>query len=377
MTDAGSAVVLGAGMVGAAMARDLARDGAFNVLAVDVDPAVLALLEGRPGITTSQADLGAPAAIRGVIEGADLVLGALPSVLGLQALQTVIEAGKPYCDISFMPEDGTRLDGLAREHGVTAVMDCGVAPGLANMIIGHCVSALDRTDDVIFYVGGLPLEPAWPFLYKAPFAPADVLEEYTRPARFVEDGVLITKAALSDAELIEFEGVGTLEAFNTDGLRSLLKLPVPNIKEKTLRWPGHIELMRVFRETGFFAKEEIEVGGARVRPLDVTSRLMFPHWKLAPGEREFTLLTVHVKGTKDGRPASFDYRLYDEYDEATDEASMSRTTGYPCTIVARMLADGRFDRPGVHSPEALGAEPGVLDHVITELARRGVVVERR
>ena len=175
---------------------------------------------------------------------------------------------------------------LAQQHGVTVLTDCGVAPGMDNIILGYH-HALMEVDAFECYVGGLPVKRSWPYEYKAPFSPIDVVEEYTRPARVVENGKIVTKPAMSDAEYIDIDPIGTLEAFNTDGLRTLLKtMKVPNMKEKTLRYPGHIEYMRVLRETGLFGKEQIEVKGVKVRPLDVTTTLLFPMWKIGPEEEE-------------------------------------------------------------------------------------------
>ncbi len=372
------AVVLGCGLVGATMARDLAADPDFVVTACDISQKNLDRLQGCPRLTTQCQDLGGPDQIKKAIGDADIVVGAMPSTLGFMTLRTVIESGKPFADISFMIEDQTELDGLAKKHGVTAVVDCGVAPGLANIIIGHCAVGLEQVDDVTFYVGGLPKVRSWPYQYKAPFAPADVLEEYTRPSRLVENGRVVVRPALSEPELIDFPRVGTLEAFNTDGLRSLIKtIPATNMKEKTLRYPGHIELMRAFRETGLFSKEPIEVKGVTVRPLDVTSRLLFPKWTYEPGEEEFTVLRVIVEGRQAGQRLRHTYDLYDEYDKATGQSSMARTTGFPCAIVARMLACGKFREPGVHPPECLGRQGGILDYLIKELSRRGVHVTYR
>jgi saccharopine dehydrogenase-like NADP-dependent oxidoreductase len=367
------AIVLGAGMVGATIARDLAADDRLHVTAADVNQKNLDRLAGTPNLAPLRADLGSPDQVRALVKDFDVVADALPSTLGLQTLRAVIEAGKPYVDISFMAEDPLSLDALAKERRTTAVVDCGVAPGLANLIIGHVHAALDRTDDVAFYVGGLPKQRCWPYLYKAPFAPADVLEEYTRPVRLVENGRVVVKTALSEPELIDFPRVGTLEAFNTDGLRSLIRtINAPNMKEKTLRHPGHLELMRVLRETGFFGKDEIDVRGAKVRPLDVTSKLLFPMWTLQPGEEEFTILRVIVEGVKAGHRVRHVYDLYDEYDAKTAQTSMARTTGFPCAIVARMLAFGEFADPGVFPPELLALRPGLFDRVTRDLAARGV-----
>lgn len=371
------AVVLGCGLVGATMARDMASDPAYAVRAMDVSDANLNRLRGVDNIETRQADLGNPTAIKAAVADADVVLGAMPSALGLMVLRSVIESRKPFADISFMAEDARQLDVLAREREVTAVVDCGVAPGLANMIVGHGHAALERTTRVAYYVGGLPKNPTWPYGYKAPFAPGDVIEEYTRPARLKVNGAVVTRPALSDREMFEFDRVGPLEAFNTDGLRSLLDtIDCPNMVEKTLRYPGHAELMAVLRETGYFNKDELDVRGVKVRPIDVTARLLFPLWKHAENEAEFTLLRVIVEGQQDGRDVRIIHELYDEFEPATKQSSMARTTGFPCAIVARMLAEGRIARHGVLPPEALGMMPGVMEHVTAELARRGVRLQR-
>ncbi len=365
--------VLGCGMVGATMARDLADDESLDVTAVDVSPRNLEALRQVGGLKTAQRDLANPEEVKAAIAQADVVVGAMPSKLGFMILRTVIESGKPFADISFLIEDAMALNDLARQRGVTAVFDCGVAPGLANMIIGHCHKSLDQTDRVVYYVGGLPRHPSWPYLYKAPFAPSDVVEEYTRPVRMMENGRRVVKPALSEPERIKLPQAPELEAFNTDGLRSLLQtIAAPNMVEKTLRYPGHCELMAVLRETGFFAKEEIEVGGLKVRPLDVTSKLLFPLWTYQPAEEEFTVLRVIVEGRKDGRRLRHTYDLYDEYDAKTGQTSMARTTGFTCVIVARMLAWGDLNKPGVLAPEQLGMIPGALDHVTQALAARGV-----
>jgi saccharopine dehydrogenase-like NADP-dependent oxidoreductase len=367
------AVVLGCGMVGATMVRDLASDPSISVTACDFSEANLARLPQDAAIARRRVDLRDQAALREAIAQADVVLGALPSVMGLAALRTVIEAGKPYSDISFMPEDAGQLDELAKARRVTAVVDCGVAPGLSNLLAGHIHAQVDELESLRMYVGGLPFVRRWPYEYKAPFAPSDVVEEYTRPARFIEGGRLVTRPALTDIELLDFPEVGTLEAFNTDGLRSLLHtIPARNMIEKTLRYPGHARLMAALRETGFFGREPVEVKGTAIRPIDVTEALLFRLWKPGEGEREFTVLRVEAEGLKAGRAVQFRYDLYDETDTQRGMSSMARTTAFPCAIVARMLLRGEFAEPGVYPPELLGRRPGMLDRMTTELAVRGV-----
>ncbi|MDQ7086353.1 MAG: saccharopine dehydrogenase family protein [Acidobacteriota bacterium] len=370
-----SVVVLGAGMVGSVIADDLARQGGYRVTVIDRDEARLDSLRRRIGskVIVQRADLASPAGVREVVAPHDLVIGALSSTLGYRVLEAVIEAGRNCCDISFMPERALDLDERARRAGVTAVVDCGVAPGLSHMMAGAGVAALDQARSVEIYVGGLPVVRQWPFEYKAAFAPRDVIEEYTRPSRLVVRGRVVEKPALSECELIDIPGVGTLEAFNTDGLRTLVEtLVVPDMKEKTLRYPGHVELMRVFREAGFLSSEPVEVEGVRVRPVDLFSALVFPSWSYAPGEEDLTVMRVVVRGTRDGRRVTLSWDLLDRYDPRREQTSMARTTAFPCAIVARLIDEGRVGQRGVIPPERLGGDSALFRHVLAELGERGV-----
>lgn len=367
-------------MVGTVMAMDLCSDDAFaHVTIVDASAEALDRASARTGrgVRTVRADLSDPDTVGSVVCDSDIVLGALPSTIGYQALRAVIEAGKHYCDISFMREDGTDLDGLARDRGVTAVIDCGVAPGLSNMLAGYASTQLDEIDRVAIYVGGLPVERRWPYQYKAPFSPYDVIEEYTRPSRIVEHGSVVTRPALSDRELIDFAGIGTLEAFVTDGLRSLVStIKAQHMVEKTLRYPGHCQLMAVLRHIGLFNHQPILVGPDRleIRPIDVTSALMFPQWEYDDHEPDLTVMRVIVEGARKGRMERVRYQwdLLDRYDTETNTSSLARTTALPNTIMARLVADGQFREPGVHPPERVGRVPGLLDRVLEQLAQRGV-----
>jgi lysine 6-dehydrogenase len=303
-----------------------------------------------------------------------MVVNAVPGFMGYQTLKAIIQAGKDVVDISFFIEDPMALDELARQKNVTAIMDCGVAPGMCNILIGYVHHILEETDNVVYYVGGLPEVREWPWEYKAVFSPIDVIEEYTRPARIVEDGKIVVKAALSDAELINFPGIGTLEAFNTDGLRSLVNtIKAPNMKEKTLRYPGHIEKMRILRETGFFSTEEIPMNGFSIRPIDFTAKILFPKWKLKPGELDFTLMQVIVEGKKEGKSLRFTYDLFDTYDSGSGIHSMARTTGYTATVALRMIADGLYTHKGVSVPEMIGTQPECVKYLLNGLNERGVV----
>jgi saccharopine dehydrogenase-like NADP-dependent oxidoreductase len=225
-------------------------------------------------------------------------------------------------------------------------------------------------------VGGLPFKRSWPFEYKAPFSPIDVIEEYTRPARLVSGGKIIERPALSEREYVDFDRVGTLEAFNTDGLRTLLKtVKVPDMVEKTLRYPGHADYMLMLRETGFFSENPIEVDGKVIRPIDLTTRLLFPSWKLEENEPEFTAMQLSIDVIDEEKPTRHIYRLFDQYDEKSGVSSMARTTGYTCTSAVRALAKGAIERKGIIAPEYLGMEPRAFDIIRIELEKRGVHVE--
>jgi lysine 6-dehydrogenase len=359
-------IVLGAGLVGGAIALDL--KSRFDVTAADASAQALEKLK-KAGIRTFQADLSDEKILKNLVRDYDLVIGAMPGFLGFETLKRVIEAGKDCVDISFFPEDAFELDALAKERGVTAVVDCGVAPGLGNIILGYH-NAQMKVRRFQCLVGGLPQVREWPWEYKAVFSPIDVIEEYIRPARYVEGGRLVTREALSDPELIHFDGVGTLEAFNTDGLRSLIRtMPhIPDMIEKTMRYPGTIQHLRVLRDSGFFSYDEIDVNGQRLRPIDLTARLLFPRWKLKPGEGDLTIMRVAVEGDK----GTWTYRLLDRYDPVSDTISMARTTGYTCTAVANLVASGQFDRKGICPPEYIGETEKNFRFVMKYLEERGV-----
>jgi lysine 6-dehydrogenase len=371
-------VVLGGGRVGAAIAIDLAKDAAFKVTVADASEAALARIRTTGAIATQRRDLSKASEVSAAVAEADFVVGAVPGFMGFNTLKTVIEAGKNAVDISFFEEDPFKLDELAKAKGVTALMDFGVAPGCDNLILGYLETQLDRVTRFECLVGGLPTVRTWPYEYKAGFSPIDVLEEYTRPARYVAHGKVITLPALSEPEMIDFPGIGTLEAFNSDGLRSLLHtVDAPFKKEKTLRYPGHIEKMHVLRETGFFRKDPIAFGDARVSPLELTTKLLFPMWQMEEGDEDFTIMRVIVEGEKNGAKRSFVYDLLDRYDRTTKTTSMARTTGYTCAAGVRMLAAGLYPRKGISPPEYVGREAGCWEFVRNDLAERGVVFTDR
>ncbi len=370
-------IVLGAGMVGSAIAIDLAKK--HKVTITDISPKALEKAKGKCEVlNTLPLDVSDLTALAAAIKDFDLVVCAVPGFLGFQTLQTIIEAGKNVVDISFFPENALELDALAKQKNVTAIVDCGVAPGMDNIILGYYNEKLQLTDFECL-VGGLPKIKKWPFCYKAPFSPIDVIEEYTRPARYVENGQMVVKEALSDCEYVEFDQVGTLESFNSDGLRSIIfTMPhIRNMKEKTLRYPGHVEYVKVLKESGFFNTEAIEINGQKVSPLDMTCKVLFKEWKLGETEPEMTIMRVTVKGKNAaGQEETIVYNLYDEYNPDTQTSSMARTTGYTATAAVNLFLEGLFTEKGVFPPELVGKHEACFHYVMAYLKERGVIYER-
>lgn len=360
--------VLGAGMVGRAIALDLAAE--HTVCSFDISKTNLELLQQRnPAIQTITADLMDYNAYSNWLLPFDMVVTAVPGFMGYKTLEAVINAGKNVVDISFFPEDALQLDKLAKAKNVTAITDCGVAPGMSNFIIGR-YNALMKVEEFECYVGGLPKERKPPFQYKAPFSPVDVIQEYIRPARLVEQGKIVTRPALSEREMMHFEGAGELEAFNTDGLRSLIYTMghIPDMKEKTLRYPGHIDLIIALQQAGFFDTSDLRIGDTVISPLAFTSKILVNQWKLGEEEEEFTVMKVIVRG--EGKTVTYD--LFDQYDPVSKTSSMARTTGYTCTAAVNLIARGMFTEKGVFPPELIGHREDCFDYVLEYLAKRNV-----
>ena len=369
-------VVLGAGMVGRAIALDLAKN--FEVTSIDINDNSLNILQKKnPAIKTVQQDLGDHTNYPELLRPFDFVVSAVPGFMGFKTVEAVILSKKNIVDISFFPENALELDKLAKENNITAIVDCGVAPGMSNFILGYHNEKM-QIENFECMVGGLPKQKIKPFEYKAPFSPIDVIEEYTRPARFIENGKLVTKPALTDAELIQFDNAGRLESFNTDGLRSLLfTMPgIPNMKEKTLRYPGHIDLMKALIAGGFFGKEKISYNGTLISPLEFSSSILFKQWELGEEEEEFTVMQIKISGKENGKEKIIVYNLYDEYDTATKTSSMARTTGYTCTGAVNLLINNLFNEKGVFPLELIGRHEQCFTFILNYLKERNVIYKK-
>lgn len=366
------ALVLGCGLIGSTIALDLSSD--FDVTVMDPSERSLEWIRSRAKVQAIQKSAMDFSSLDAAANNADIICEALPSALEGPVQRRLIETGHNFCSPSgYLNAEG--LDDLAKKQGVTAVFDMGVAPGMSNYLCARGASLLDELDEGKIYVGGIPDKLDPPFNYRTVFCLADTLTEYVFPAHHVENGRKVAAEALSGLEHVEFPGVGTLEAFFTDGLRS----GADNIKgrvvfEKTLRYPGYAEQMKLLRHMGLFDAEPIEVGGAKVSPRAVARALLGPLWTLAPekGEADLTVMRVIAKGPKGGDTVTYTWELFDRLDEKTGIHSMARTTAFPCTITARAIAMGMVTRKGFVAPEMLADNEPFYEFLMSELKKRGV-----
>lgn len=367
-------VVLGGGLVGGFIAKQGSRETDWHVTLVDRSRSVLEHLQKKVLISTNQADLTDKDVVQSCVANADIVIVALPGNIGYQALEWVLDAGKPAVDISFYPEDPTHLQDLAEARHTLAVVDCGVMPGLGGMLAAHFTTKLDTALALKIMVGGLPQNRggAGPFEYKAPFSPADVIEEYTRPARMRIDGEVVVAEPMSDLEIVSYASVGELEAFNTDGLRTLLdSLDIPNMAEKTLRYPGHTAKIEFLRELGFLDDQPLRIKGESITPLDVTSRVLMKSWEISPDDDEFTIMSVEVEGVKDGRRLRHRAELFDQT-QFDGTLSMARTTGFPALIAAKLILSGKLSGPGIIPAEQFGLDESLWREFMGGFLRYGL-----
>jgi saccharopine dehydrogenase-like NADP-dependent oxidoreductase len=370
-------IILGCGPVGKHIAIDLCKDAEFEVTSVDINREALAQLSKEHPIRTRVEDLATKEGVTRAVEDADIVIGAVPGPMGYAMLEAVIRAGKNIVDISYFLEDPFELDELAKEKGVTAVVDCGVAPGISNIILGDHTRRM-KVNRYECYAGGIPKSRKTPLAYKTDFPVLEVFEELSGPGRSIEGGKMVERQALDETMTIDLPRLGTMACLNADGLRTLLHTcahEIPNMFEKNLRYPEYVAQMRIFDELGFFSQTPIQVNGVSVRPIDVTSAIFTPVWKYEPGEFDLTIMRLVISGEEDGKPATYTYDLYDQYDPVTKTPSMARTTGYTCTAVTRLVLDSRFSQTGIIAPEILGRVEGCRESVEKYLSERGVLFE--
>lgn len=375
-------LVLGAGLQGSACAYDLLQnDEVTEVRLADVNtghlPEFLAPYSGRRLIPTPL-DVRNSEGVRALMRESDAVMSAIPYYFNLDLARHAAETGVHFCDLGGNTDivfEQKKLDPIAREKGITIVPDCGLAPGMVNILAQLGIDQLDTVDEVKIFVGGLPQNPEPPLNYHIVYSLEGVLDYYTTLSWVVRDGKRVQVKALSEIEPVRFDApVGELEGFHTAGGLSTMAFryegKIPTMEYKTLRYPGHAKIMEAIRDLGLLDLEPVDVKGARVSPRDVAVAQMGPRLTRTDA-KDLVALRVTVSGTKGGKPKTIRYELVDRYDEERGISAMMRTTGYSLSITGQMQARGEVKPPGVHTPDE--CMPGVS--YITELKKRGIDIQ--
>lgn len=374
-------LVLGAGLQGSACAYDLLQNSAVSeVRLADLEigqlPAFLAPYSGDRLIPTPL-DVRARSGVLAIMGQVDAVMSAIPYYLNFDLASMAVEAGVHFCDLGGNTEivrKQKQLDGPARRKNVSVIADCGLAPGMVNILAQLGISRLDSVRSVRIYVGGLPQHPVPPLNYQIVYSLEGVLDYYTTLSWVLRDGSLTQVTALSEIEPVEFpEPVGMLEGFHTAGGLSMMAQRyegrIPAMEYKTLRYPGHAKIMEAVRELGLLELEPVTVNGTKIVPRDVALAAMTPRLR-KPDSPDLVALRVVVEGEKGGKPKRHSWQLVDLADETRGISAMMRTTGYSLSITGQMQARGEI-AAGVHTPDE--CMPG--EKYLAELAQRGVKID--
>lgn len=370
-------LILGCGNIGSVAAEDLAKSSS-SIQVVAADKSEKRAKEtaekiGKNNVSWIQLDITNPDKLANALKDFDLAMGFLPGKLGYCLTKACIDAGKDLVDVSFMSENPLTLNIDAKKAHVTIVPDCGLAPGISNILVGHATAELDKVQSIHIMVGGLPEKPVPPLDYVITWSPENLIDEYMRKARIVKEGKIIEVEALSGLEEVEFPRFGELEAFYTDGLRTLPQT-IPDVYdmwEKTLRYRGHAEKIKLLKTLGFFGEERIDVDGASVSPRKLTARLLEQKLR-KPEIRDIVALKVEVSGVKNGRQTRYVYHLLDHYDEERKVTAMARTTAYSASIVAQLVLKKELREKGVVPTEKIGMDDTLFRLFLGEVEKREI-----
>lgn len=372
-------LIIGCGNIGSVSAQDLVKSvPSTEIVVADKNEKrakdVAEKIE-KDNVSWTGLDTSNHGELVNTLKGFDLAMGFLPGKLGYGLCKACIDAGKDLVDVSYMAENPMTLNASAAKAGVTIVPDCGLAPGISNVLVGHAVGKLDEVKAVHVMVGGLPEKPVPPLGYTITWSPESLIDEYTRKVVIVKKGRKVEIEALSGVEAITFPKVGELEAFYTDGLRTLLYTMenVEEMWEKTLRYLGHAEKIKAFQTLGFFDEKKINVEGVNVSPRKLTVKLIGEKlWK--PEVKDIVVLKVEVVGVENGKKTSYSYHLLDNYDKKQGITAMARTTAYPASIVAQLMLKKAVKEKGVVPPEKIGMDKKLFSQFSDGLRKRGIKV---
>jgi len=373
-------IVLGCGNIGSVVARDLAESlPTAQIVMADMNKKraeEAASRTSRDNVSWIQTDASNFHELVNRLKKFDLSVGALPGSMGFQACKASIAAKVDMVDVSYMPEDVMTLNKAALKAKVSVVPDCGMSPGLGNILVGHAISKLDRVESVHILNGGLPEKPVPPLGYVVTWSVKDLLDMYSRKVAVVKEGKITRVEAMSGLEEITVPEIGKLEAFYTDGLRTLLHTvkDVKDMWEKTLRYPGHIEKIKLIKALGFFDEKLVEVGNLHVSPRELTARL-FERKLRIPEVLDIVAMLIKVSGTMNGRKVTDTYQMLDRYDEKHRVTAMARTTAYTASVVAQLVAKKALEEKGVVPPERLGMREKVYRAFMSAMKKRGIMIQ--
>lgn len=370
---------IGCGNIGSVSAQDLAANaGSVEVVVADyIETRARAVANkiAKDNVSWIRLDITNDRELSNTLKDFDLVMGFLPGKLGFHLSEACVKAKKDLVDVSYMAENLSKLDTKATKANITIIPDCGLAPGISNFLVGHAVGNLDKVKHAHIMVGGLPETSVPPLGYVITWSPESLIDEYTRKAAIVEKGRTRKVEALTGLEEVDFPDVGKLEAFYTDGLRTLLDTlgNVDDMWEKTLRYPGHAEKVKMLKMLGFFDENQVDVENVLVSPRKLTVKLLGEKlWK--PKVKDIVLLRVEISGVKDGKNVEYVYTLLDFFDKKLGITAMARTTAFPASIVAKLLLDKVIQEKGVVPPEEIGMHEESFMVFMRELGKRGVKI---
>jgi saccharopine dehydrogenase-like NADP-dependent oxidoreductase len=368
-------LTIGCGYIGSVIAEELVHNINFEeLILVDTTKKKIEETAKKLGDNVSpfQLEIQDYPSLLEIIDDADLVIGLSPGRLGFNVMKACIEKKKDLVDLSFMAEDPLLFQELAMDKGVVVVPDCGVAPGLSNMLIGKSASQLDAVDNVSILVGGLPQDPKTPLNYKVTWCVEDLFEEYTRKAKIVKNGKTIEVDALEGLEEVEFEGLGTFEAFFTDGVRTLHHtINAENMWEKTLRYPGHAEKIKLIKKLGLLRKEPIV--SLNMAPWDFMIKFWEENLSFVE-DRDMVLMRIKVSGRKGSTKILHEYKVVDYFDEKKNVTAMGRTTAYTAFAVVKLLVEKKLGGKGIIPPEILGMNRNLFEEIQQNLEERGIKI---
>ncbi|HEU0052791.1 MAG TPA: saccharopine dehydrogenase C-terminal domain-containing protein [Longimicrobium sp.] len=373
-------LVLGAGQQGSACAYDLLANTDHQVTIADISvdhlPDFLQpYLGGR--LTALRLDANDRQAVRDAMEGVAAVMSAFPYYFNLGMAVAAVDSGAHFCDLGGNTDIVLQQKGLherAQEKGVSVIPDCGLAPGMVNILAEHGIRQLDTVRAVRIKVGGLPQHPEPPLNYQIVYSLEGVLDYYTTLSWVLRDGKPTQVTALSEIEDLDFPGVGGLEAFHTAGGLSTMAQryegKIPTMEYKTLRYPGHAKVMEAVRDLGLLDLEPVDVKGAQVKPRDLFISVAGPRLRKDPRKSpDLVALRVEVEGDVDGEPKLLRWDLLDRFDAQTGITAMMRTTGYSLAITGALQAAGDIE-PGVWTPDEAMPAPAYID----ALAQRNIII---